>query len=103
MALTTVTAAYAYVTQTSQVKRWILFLSAVPLAVLGNMARVISIALVAQAYGQEMALKAYHDYSGYIVFAVALSLMALLGWLLDLPYRRIWNHWTQPLQPRTVL
>ena len=36
MALTTVTAAYAYVTQHVQWKRWVLFLSAMPLAVLGN-------------------------------------------------------------------
>ena len=100
MALTTVTAAYAYVTQHVQWKRWLLFLSAIPLAVLGNMARVISIALVAQAYGQEVSLRAYHDYSGYIVFGVALSLMVFIGWLLDLPYSRIWSHWTKPVSPQ---
>lgn len=99
MALTTVTAAYAYVTQPAQWKRWLLFLSAMPLAVLGNMARVTSIALVAQVYGQDLATKAYHDWSGYIVFAVALSAMVLIGWLLNLPYRRYWERWTRPTQP----
>ena len=103
MALTTVTAAYAYVTQVSQWKRWALFLSALPLAVLGNMARVISIALVASVYGQDVALKAYHDWSGYIVFAVALGLMVFIGWLLDLPYARIWKNWTRPVQPRNAV
>ena len=54
---TTVTAAYGYVTQDVQWKRWVLFLSAMPLAVLGNMARVTSVALVAQVFGQEVASK----------------------------------------------
>ena len=96
MALTTVTAAYGYVTQHAQWKRWVLFLSAMPLAVLGNMARVTSIALVAQVYGQELASKTYHEYSGYIVFSVALSAMVVIGLLLNFPYRRIFQNWLKP-------
>jgi exosortase len=96
MALTTVTAAYAYVTQRAQWKRWLLFLSAMPLAVLGNLARVTSIALVAQVYGQELATKTYHDYSGYIVFGVALSAMVIIGLLLNLPYRRVLQNLLRP-------
>lgn len=103
MALTTVTAAYAYVTQHVQWKRWVLFLSAIPLAVLGNMARVISIALVAQVWGQEAALRAYHDYSGYIVFAVALSAMVFVGWLLNLPVTCVWREWIRPVTPQKTL
>jgi exosortase len=99
MALTTVTAAYAYVTQHVQWKRWVLFLSSMPLAVLGNMARVTSIAMVAQVYGQELASKAYHEYSGYIVFGVALSAMVIIGLLLNFPYRRILQNWLKPPAP----
>jgi exosortase len=98
MALTTVTAAYAYVTQHGWWRRWALFLSAMPLAVLGNLMRVLSIAMVAQVYGQEVATRAYHDYSGYIVFAVALSAMVIFGILLNFPYRQVVAHWLQPLQ-----
>lgn len=96
MALTTVTAAYGYVTQESQWKRWVLFLSAMPLAVLGNMARVISIAMVAQAYGQNVA-NSFHEWSGFILFPVALGAMVLLGVLLNFPYRRLWENWTRPI------
>jgi exosortase len=96
MALTTVTAAYGYVTQTVQWKRWVLFLSAMPLAVLGNMARVTSVALVAQVFGQSAATK-YHDYgSGYVIFGVALSTMVIIGLLLNLPYRRVLQNWLKP-------
>jgi exosortase len=96
MALTTVTAAYAYVTQHVQWKRWVLFLSAMPLAVLGNMARVTSIALVAQVYGQETATRVYHDWSGFILFPVALGAMVLIGVLMNFPYRRIIENWLKP-------
>lgn len=96
MALTTVTAAYGYVTQRVQWKRWVLFLSAMPLAVLGNMARVTSIALVAQVYGQELASKTYHEYSGYIVFGVALSTMVIIGLVLNFPYHRVFQNWLKP-------
>ncbi|HUJ11550.1 MAG TPA: exosortase/archaeosortase family protein [Verrucomicrobiae bacterium] len=100
MALTTVTAAYAYVTQRVQWKRWVLFLSAVPLAVLGNLARVSSIALVAEVYGQELATKTYHEYSGYIVFGVALSAMVVIGLLLNFPYRRVFESLMKPAPNR---
>lgn len=99
MALTTVTAAYAYVTQHVQWKRWLLFLSAMPLAVLGNIARVTSIALVAQVYGQEIASQAYHEYSGFIVFGVALSTMVIIGLLLNFPFRRYFENWLKPPSP----
>ena len=74
-----------------------------PLAVLGNMARVVTIALVAQVYGQEVATKAYHDYSGYIVFGVALSAMVIFGLLLNFPYRRVWQSWMQPVPRKETL
>ncbi len=99
MALTTVTAAYAYVTQHVQWKRWILFASAMPLAVFGNIARVTSIALVAEVYGQEVASKAYHEYSGFIVFPVALSTMVIIGLLLNFPFRRYFETWLKPPTP----
>jgi exosortase len=96
MALSTVTAAYAYVTQRVQWKRWVLFLSAMPLAMLGNMARVTSIVVVAQVYGQEAASK-FHDYgSGYIVFGVALTTMVVIGMLLNFPYRKVWDNLMKP-------
>jgi exosortase len=100
MALTTVTAAYAYVTQHEQWKRWLLFLTAMPLAVLGNMARVVLVALVAQNYGQKVAMDLHDTVAGYIVFAVALTLMVFIGWLLDLPYRRLWSHCIKPVEPQ---
>jgi hypothetical protein len=47
-------------------------------------------------YGQELATKTYHDYSGYIVFSVALSAMVIIGLLLNFPYRRLFENWMKP-------
>lgn len=102
MALTTVTAAYAYVTQHKQWKRWLLFLSAIPLAVLGNMARVILVAMIAQIYGQKLAMDLHDSVAGYIVFGVALSLMVFIGWLLELPYGHFWAHCKKPVKPHNA-
>jgi len=63
-ALTALTAIYAYLTQSGLVRKWLLFLSAFPLAVIGNMARVISVVLVAEGFDAEFASGTYHDMSG---------------------------------------
>jgi len=78
-ALAALTAAYAYFTQQTAVRRWLLFVCAVPLAVIGNIVRIVSIGLVAHLLGQERAVGFYHDYSGYVVFAVAVLLMMQVG------------------------
>ncbi len=81
-ALSALTAAYAYVTQKTLLKKWILFLCSVPVAVLGNLVRIFSIAVVAKFCGQEVATGFYHDYSGYIVFLVGiLAVMQIGAWL----------------------
>lgn len=79
LAMTALTAAYAQFTQRGWWRQWLLFLSSVPLAIVGNIVRIVSIALVAQFFGQERAMVVYHDYSAYIVFVTAISLMMGLG------------------------
>lgn len=96
MALSTVTAFWGYVTQHRQWKRWVLFLSAIPLAVLGNLMRVLFIALVAQIYGHKLAMDLHDSVAGFIVFGAALAAMLLIGMLLNFPFRQVMNHWLQP-------
>ena len=78
LAMTALTAAYAYFIGGSVWKKLILFASAIPLAIAGNIVRVMSIAVVARFAGQEMAIHYYHDYSGYLIFAVAVILLLTL-------------------------
>lgn len=75
LAMTALTAAYAYFARGPLWKKLALFASAIPLAIAGNIVRVLSIAMVARFAGQEKAMLYYHDYSGYVIFAVAVTLM----------------------------
>jgi exosortase len=79
VALTALTAAYAWYTQPTWRRRAALFACAIPLAVLGNVARVLSICFVAVWTSSDFALGFYHDYSGYVVFVVAIALMVACG------------------------
>jgi exosortase len=83
LALTALTAAYAYFTQPTVIRAWILFSLSIPLAIAGNMARVVSIVLVAEVAGSEFALGVYHDYAGFLVFGVGIALMAAAGNVLE--------------------
>lgn len=96
VALGMVTAIYAYLTEKSQWKRWAIFCASLPLAVLGNMARVTTIMLVAQAFGQEAAGGLYHDYSSFIFFPVALLGMVVFAAMLNLDYHAIWQRLMTP-------
>ncbi len=82
-ALVALTGVYAFFTQRTLVRKWLLFACAVPLAVIGNVVRIIAIALVAQWFGQKAATNFFHDYSGYVVFIIAILLMLQAGVWID--------------------
>ena len=46
-----------------------------PIAVVGNIARVLMICLVGTWCSPSFATGFYHDYSGYVVFLVAIAMM----------------------------
>jgi exosortase len=95
VAMMALTAVYGYVTMDKSWKKWVLFCCSIPLAVIGNLARITTVALVAQGFGQELALRIYHDYSGYIVFSLAILCMIALGSSMNLRFRDIIHRWTR--------
>ena len=82
-ALSALTVAYARLYQPTWPRRIALMLCAAPLAVAGNVARIISICLVSAVCGKEFGTGFYHDYSGYIVFIAAILLMLAASGLID--------------------
>ena len=78
-ALMALTAGYAYFTQKTLLTRLLLFACSVPLAVIGNIVRILTICLVGTCASKEFAIGFYHDYSGYVVFLAALALMVVVG------------------------
>ena len=78
-ALMALTAGYAYFTLKAWPRRALLFALSVPLAILGNVMRILTICLVANFASPGFATGFYHDYSGYIVFLVAILAMVGCG------------------------
>jgi len=97
LAMTAITAVYAYFTQKTLIKKWLLFICSIPLAVFGNMVRVTTIFLVAQAFGRAIADNLYHTYSGYIVFVAAIICMVGLGSMLNINLKEAWKKWKKNL------
>lgn len=93
LAMTALTAVYGYFTQTHWFKQWLLLGLSIPIAVLGNIARIVSIALVSVTTGQEYAAGLHHDWAGFVFFAVSIAAMVACGKLISLNYRKIFSLW----------
>lgn len=81
-ALLALSAGYAYFTLPTWPRRAALFALSVPIAVAGNVVRILSICAVGSIASASFATGFYHDYSGYVVFAAAIFLMVGAGALL---------------------
>ncbi|MEY3395458.1 MAG: hypothetical protein RL346_1694 [Verrucomicrobiota bacterium] len=91
MALLMISAAWAFVANFSLWKRAILFLSAIPLAILGNALRIISIFLIAEHGNATWAITTWHDWSGLLLFyPFSMFLLLVIHSVLEggLPWKR---------------
>ena len=82
-ALMALSAGYGYFAQPTWWRRGVLFALAIPLAIVGNVMRIMSICVVAKAWDPAFAIGTYHDLSGYLVFLVALGLLIVASGGLD--------------------
>ena len=77
MALLMISGAWACIADLAWWKRVLLFLSAFPLAIIGNTLRVVSIFVIAEYGNAEWARNTWHDWSGLLLF-YPFSLLLLL-------------------------
>jgi exosortase len=84
LAIAALSAVYGHLSQKTLLKKWLVFLSSIPLAIAGNVVRITMVVVVAKAFGEQLAQGLYHDYSGYVFFIVATLLMLGVGSLLQL-------------------
>lgn len=66
---------FAYFSKTSLLKKSILFLSSIPIAIATNVMRIMLVAIVNDLYGSKVAMGLFHDMTGYLVFVVAFGLL----------------------------
>jgi exosortase len=79
--LLALTTAYGWVNFDAWWKRGFVISLAIPLALMGNVFRLVSIVIAAEAFGQE-AGAFVHDWFGFVTFAMALGVLMLVGhWL----------------------
>jgi len=74
--------AMAFLTQQGSVRRTILIISALPIAIATNMFRVIATGVLAQFYGAKAAEGFFHEFAGMAVFALAMALLIATSALL---------------------
>ena len=91
LAMTALMAFYAWYSQKTLLKKWLLFLCCIPVAVVANICRIILVVVVAALFGQDTAMGLWHDYSGYPIFLISIVLMLTLDRLFNLDYRTTWN------------
>jgi exosortase len=82
MSLLALGVAYAVISQTSNLKRWIIVFATVPIAIFTNALRVIVTGILAQWWGAKAAEGFFHEFAGLVVFALAMVLLVLLGTIL---------------------
>ena len=89
-ALMMVAALYGHFTLKSWWQKLILFASSIPLAIVGNLVRILTLTFGTIAFGSEFAIGKhaltepswFHMAAGYVVFAVAFGGMLGMAWLL---------------------
>ncbi len=82
IALVALGALFAYFTRARTWKRVVLLLAAVPLAAIANTVRIAVLCAVANVWGIDAALGFFHDFSGFLLFFIALGGLFVLRGLL---------------------
>ncbi|MCS7091683.1 MAG: exosortase/archaeosortase family protein [Verrucomicrobiota bacterium] len=90
MSLLALTVIFGMTTFRTAWRRWVMVLAAVPLAVLGNVARITFTILVTELFGQSYGVSVEQRF-GFVTFAVAIACLLLLEQWLREP------QWAQPL------
>jgi len=79
MSLAALAVALAFLSQKTAIKRTLLILSALPIAIFTNMLRVIATGFLAQYYGAAAAEGFFHEFAGMAVFVLAMVLLFVTG------------------------
>ena len=78
MSLFTVAVIYGYFLERKTWHRWVLALSALPIAVTANVARIVGTGLCVQYWDPVKAMGFFHEFSGWLMFLVSLGCLYLV-------------------------
>jgi exosortase len=107
-ALMMVSALYGHFALKGWWKKWILFAASMPLAVLGNLFRILMLTFGTIAMGPEVAIGTlenpsfFHMLSGYLVFAVAIGGMLGIAKLLNFDWKNAASNLPKIQPPKSM-
>lgn len=80
---------YGYFLEKSTLRRTLLALAAIPIAVAANVVRIVGTGLCVQYWNPDKAVGFFHEFSGWVMFVVSLCCLYLVHRLMSLvPHRR---------------
>lgn len=79
ISLFTIGAIFAFILEGSKFMKITILISAIPLAMAGNVLRITSVLAVASIYGQAAAMDYFHDFSSLLLFLVTLIGLFIVG------------------------
>jgi exosortase len=83
MSLFTVAIIFGYFVERSTLRRTILALSAIPIAVAANAARIFGTGLCVQYWDPDKAMGFFHEFSGWLIFIVSLTCLYIFHSLMN--------------------
>ncbi len=87
ISLLAVAAIFGYFLKGRFYKKVILLTTAIPIAILANLLRIVSILVIANYYGTEVAMRYFHSYSSILLFVVAFLCLVIVTKLLRFRFR----------------
>lgn len=89
IAMVMITAIYVHLAEKQLWKKITIFALSILFAIIGNAGRIFTIIIIAKLGFPKFAGGIYHEYSGFIFFPIALSVMVLTSRLLNLRMRTV--------------
>jgi len=83
ISLTALGSIFAYWMKAPTYKRILLFCSTIPIAIATNVLRIVFLSFVSEVWGPAYAAGFVHDFSGFMVFALAFVLLYAVGKVLE--------------------
>ena len=74
---------FTFAMKISYLKKGVLLLLSIPIALGTNILRIIALAVVNDLYGEKVAMGFFHDFTGFMVFALAFTGLWVAGRVLD--------------------
>ncbi len=79
ISLITISIIFAFILEGNIFKKLTIVISSIPLAMTGNIIRITTVLIVGYKYGEDFALRYFHEFSSFVLFIIALIGLFIVG------------------------